>query len=138
MPPAKRAEERPVTSRDIPRLLAILNGCDDEAKPEALRSLCPCRNRRYDEEVWRAVFAALDSPDAAVRDDAQHVVAELRARVRTDPRTQELLGRLAAEVPAAAALTHNVPVWYEKAPLPKGLVVPRFERGHRSSKNKQR
>ena len=127
-----------VTSRDVPGLIDILEGTDDEAQCGALRDLCPCRNRRYDREVWVAILRTFaDSPSPAVRDAAHHAIDTLRERARKDPRTQELVGWLTAHEPAlAAALRNTVPVWYERPRLPRGLVVPRFERSHRSRKNK--
>src|SRR5947209_4528917 len=54
-------EKARVTSRDVPRLLGALGGDDPIAKREALRTLCPCRNRRYDREVWLAIFQAYET-----------------------------------------------------------------------------
>ena len=131
-----------VTSRDVPRLLEILESEDGEAQCGALRSLCPCRNRRYD-EVWLAilhVYAETDS--AAVRDSASHAMETLRGRAKTDPRSQELLRWLGANEPELAApLGDAVPVWYDKSALSRttrALVIPRWERSHRSRANKQR
>ena len=138
---AERGER--VTSRDVPRLLDILESDDDEAQCDALRNLCPCRNRRYDKEVWLAilhVYAETDS--AAVRDSASHAMETLRGRAKTDPRSQELLRWLAAQEPELAAPLENaVPVWYDKTTLSRptrNLVIPRWERSHRSRANKQR
>lgn len=128
-----------ITSRDIPRLLDALAGGDAEAQCDALRDLCPCRNRRYDREVWRAIFAAYEGSEvAAVRDQALHAIETLRGRVRTDPRSQELVCWLAEQGVADLAMT--LPEWQPRPPrrgadLPP---IPRWERGHRSRPNKQR
>ncbi len=141
MPEKTRRVARRITARDVARILETLNGCDDEAKHDALRDLCPCRNRRYDREVWAAIYDAYEHGDAAIRDQAGHAIGTLQGRIRTDPRSQELAGWLAQEIPAAAALALQIPVWNPK-PLfmggAKSLAVPRFERTHRSRKNKQR
>ena len=130
-----------VTSRDMPRLLEILDGDDAEAQCDALRHLCPCRNRRYDREVWLAIFRAYENAEGvAVRDQALHAIETLRERVRTDPRSQELVRWLADEGADVLALEHAIPVWNPRhvragAKLPP---IPRWERGHRSKPNKQR
>ena len=138
---AERGER--VTSRDVPRLLEILESEDDEAQCDALRSLCPCRNRRYDKEVWLAILDVYaDTESAAVRDAASHAMETLRGRARSDPRSQELLRWLAANEPGRAApLDNAVPVWYDKTALSRttrNLIIPRWERSHRSRANKQR
>lgn len=144
--------ERRVTSRDVPRLLEALAGNDVEAQCDALRDLCPCRNRRYDREVWRAIFDAYaSSEDASVRDQAIHAIETLRGRVRTDPRSQELVRWLAEQgVVDPLGLETAIPLWnprptvrrcplratpWHKAGLPP---IPRWERGHRSRPNKQK
>lgn len=144
MPEKTRRVARRITARDVPRILETLNGCDDEAKHDALRDLCPCRNRRYDKEVWAAIYDAYEKGDAAIRDQAGHAIGTLQGRIRTDPRSQGLAGWLAQEIPAAAALALHIPVWNPKPVFAapgknaKPLAVPRFERTHRSKKNKQR
>lgn len=53
---------------------------------------CPCRNRYYDKEIWRAILKARDTAtDAKTRDRANHVIATLRERARFDTRSLELL-----------------------------------------------
>jgi hypothetical protein len=134
---------RRITARDVPNILETLDGCDDEAKQEALRDLCPCRNRRYDKEVWAAIYDAYETGDAAIRDQAGHAIETLQGRIPTDPRSQELARWLANEVPAAAGLALRIPVWNPKPTFALGknvkpLAVPHFQRTHRSRKNKRR
>lgn len=148
MPQKPTHPERRVTARDARCLLETLTSeaCDDnddnadsDAKVAALRDLCPCRSRRYDRDVWAAIFHAhAANGDAAVRDQAGHAIDELKNRVRTDPRTQTLVLELAGEIPAAAPLAALVPVWNPR-PAGKGRlpVIPRFERGHRSNRSKK-
>jgi len=144
MPEKTQRARRRITARDVPRLLETLNGCDDAAKHDVLRDLCPCRNRRYDKEIWAAIYDAHESGDVATRDQAAHAIQTLQGRIRTDPRSQELALWLAQDIPAAASLVTHVPVWNPKPPLlfagknAKPLAVPRFARTHRSKKNKQR
>src|SRR5437763_321391 len=47
--------KRRLTSQDVPGVLEVLAGSDEDAQCEALTRLCPCRNRRYDREVWLAI-----------------------------------------------------------------------------------
>ena len=131
---------RRVTSRDVPGLLEALAGNDVEAQCDALRDLCPCRNRRYDREVWRAIFDLYaGSEEASVRDQAIHAIETLRGRVRIDPRSQELVRWLGEQdVAEPFGLEAAIPLWRtvgRKSSLPP---MPRWERGHRSRPNKQR
>ena len=140
MPEKTRRVGRRITARDVPRLLETLNGCDDAAKDAALRDLCPCRNRRYDKEVWAAIYDAYEQGET--RHQAAHAIGTLQGRIRTDPRSQELARWLANEIPAAASLALEIPIWNPK-PLfagsgAKPLSIPRFARTHRSKKNKQK
>lgn len=130
-----------ITARDVPRLIEILEGEDSMAQCDALTGLCPCRNRVYDKEVWRAIFCAYEETDNAdVRDKAAHAIQTLRERVRIDPRSQELVLSLASENATAAVLESAVPVWNPRTPRTRRgeLPIPRFERSHRSKANKPR
>ncbi len=135
-------QDRHITSRDIPRLLDALAGGDAEAQCDALRDLCPCCNRRYDRAVWRAIFEAYeDSEIAAVRDQALHAIETLRGRVRTDPRSQDLVRWLAAQgIPDPLGLQMVLPQWQPRPARPGADLppIPRWERGHRSRRNKRR
>ena len=76
MPEKTRRVARRITARDVPRLLETLNGCDDEAKDAVLRDLCPCRNRRYDREVWAAIYDAYEQGET--RHQAAHAIGTLQ------------------------------------------------------------
>src|SRR5438128_1761047 len=118
------AEERPkkerVRSRDIPRLLDLL-ACDDpKEKADTLTLLCPCRNVRYEKEVWIAIFHAFQCGEGpAVRDRAGHAIGTLRERARTDPRSQELLRWLVDQRIAPPDMTEAIPAW---RPRPSATV----------------
>ena len=130
---------RRVTSRDVPTLLQELSCGDPNAQAETLHALCPCRNRRYDKEVWRAIFAAqAESDNAQVRDAATHAIETLRERARTDPRSQELLLWLVEQdVPTRVPLDLDVPAWIPNL-RGNGLYIPRYEPAPRSKANRRR
>jgi len=129
-------EER-INGRSLPQILDQLNGEDPHAQEKALRALCPCRNRVYDSEVWRQIFAAHhNDPVGAVRDQAWHAIDTLLKRARTDPRSQDLLRRLAAQEVTTHNLEAAIPEW---RPRPTdGLPIPRWERSRRSKANRRR
>ena len=126
-------EERPVKqrvrSRDIPRLLNTL-ACDDpKEQADTLTLLCPCRNVRYDKEVWAAIFRAFDcSEDHVVRDRAGHAIGTLRERARTDPRSQELVRRLVEQRIAPVDMVEAIPAWRPRPSLTvNGLEIPKYQ-----------
>lgn len=135
-----REPEKRVKSRDIPRLLDLL-ACDDaKAQTETLTLLCPCRNVRYDKEVWIAIFRAAECPTGpGVRDRAEHAIGTLRERARTDPRSQELIQWLVDRGTAPKETIESVPVW---RPFLGGIVnghtIPKYERPSRTRKNRAR
>ena len=127
-----------ITSRDVPNLLEILACGDPDDKQETLRLLCPCRNVRYDREVWRAIFhAAEESETGAVRDQAHHAIGTLYENARTDPRSQELLRWLAEN--GVEILSSRIPEWRPggRGGL-NGLYIPRYEPPSRSKANRRR
>lgn len=129
-----------ITSRDVPRLLETL-ACDDpHAQKDALRLLCPCRNRRYDKEVWVAIFQTYACAEGIeVRDQALHAIETLRLRARTDPRTQELLRWLSDQDVLMPGFEEAVPVWKPRGRGGlDGLYIPRFEHSPRSRANRRR
>lgn len=129
-----------VTSKDVPRLLELLSCGDPDAQQRTLQTLCPCRNVRYDKEVWLAIFHAYeDGENGHVRDQAGHAIDTLLTRARTDPRSQRLLHWLAEQGIASLPLEHNVPVWdpLGRAGL-NGVYIPRYERAPRSKANRRR
>lgn len=129
-----------VRSRDVPRLLELL-ACDDAAaQAETLTLLCPCRNVRYDKEVWTAIFQAakcLGTP--LVKDRAGHAIGTLKERARTDPRSQVLVRWLINEGIAPPEMEEAIPQW---KPFLFGDVnghpIPRYVRPSRSAKNRSR
>ena len=138
-PRAKEPKPRGrVTFRDVPRLLETLSCGEADAKTHTLELLCPCRNRRYDKEVWLAIFDAYENGEnGTVRDQAGHAIDTLRERARTDPRTQELLLWLAQQNIASFKLESAVPVWKPNL-RGNGLYIPRFEHAPRSKANRKR
>lgn len=129
-------EERRLTSRDVPNVLDALCGGDQDAQHEALFRMCPCRNRRYDKEVWLEIFRICEeSPDGVIRDRARHAIDTLRQRVRTDPRSQELVQWLADQGTLTFTLEGEIPEW---RPRVQGLKIPRPERARRSRVNRRR
>jgi hypothetical protein len=134
----KNPEER-VVSRDVPRLLDLL-ACDDvNAQAQTLTLLCPCRNVRYDKEVWVAIFKARECAESpVVRDRAEHAIGTLLERARTDPRSQELLRWLVAQQVGPSYIESRIPT-YRPNPYDnlQGLFIPRFEHSHRSRKNRR-
>ena len=132
--------KRRVKSRDIPEMLDLLACGDPKAHADALTLLCPCRNVRYDKEVWTAIFRAEQcSEDRVVRDRAGHAIGTLRERARTDPRSQSLVAWLVQEGVAPAALAEVIPEW---RPWPivtaNGIAIPRYEAPTRSRHKRQR
>ncbi len=137
-------EERPkkerVTSRDIPRLLDML-ACDDPlAQANTLTQLCPCRNVRYDKEIWVAIFrAAACSEDAVVRDRAHHAIGTLRERARTDPRSQDLVRWLVDRQIAPPTFVDAIPAWRPFGfTSVNGLSIPQYQPPARSRHMSQR
>jgi hypothetical protein len=136
----ERSKEQRVTSRDIPRLLDTL-ACDDpNARAETLTLLCPCRNVRYDKEVWLAIFQAAKCADShVVRDRAGHAIGTLRERARTDPRSQALVSWLVDQGVAPSDMSEAIPAWRPyRAPELNGLIIPRYEPPSRSRKNRRK
>jgi hypothetical protein len=130
-----------VTARNVEAIVEILAGDDAEAQCALLEALCPCRNRIYSRDIWRAIFAVRErTENPSVKDKAAHAIGTLRERVRTDPRSQELVRDLAGEIGAAGSLEAAIPVWNTGYPRKGAKLpsIPKFERGHRSRPNKQR
>jgi hypothetical protein len=138
--PASPRRDRKVTTRDVPDLLDALEGDDPDAKHEALRLLCPCRNRRYDREVWLAIFRAYECAETgSERDQALHAIGTLIERARTDPRSQELLRWLADQEVSSMPLEEAIPAWRPRGELAlAGPLIPRWERPRRSRANRRR
>jgi hypothetical protein len=126
-----------VRSRDLPQLLETISCGDAKSQKAALELLCPCRNPRYDLEVWRAIFAAYaEATNPGVRDQAGHAIGTLRERAKDDPRSQELIARLQAEGLDDHSLTDAVPVWIPNL-RGNGLYIPRYEPPRRSKANRR-
>lgn len=139
-PPTPKRRERPakVRSRDLPQLLETISCGDAKDQKAALELLCPCRNPRYDLDVWRTIFKAYaESQNPGVRDQAGHAIGTLRERAREDPRSQELIARLTAEGLDQHSLSEAVPVWQPNL-RGNGLYIPRFEPPPRSKANRRR
>lgn len=135
---------RPLTSWDVPRLLEVLSGEDGEAQCAALKSLCPCRHRIYDKQVWLTIFRLHDYSDyPGVRDLASHAIDTLlRERTRIDPRSQDLVRWLRGRVRMPGH--HSTPK-FVRQPLPVAssgneieLQIPVWERSQRSKTNRRR
>lgn len=127
-----------VRSRDLPELLETISRGDAKSQKAALELLCPCRNPRYDLDVWRAIFTAhAESKNPGVRDQAAHAIETLRERAKEDPRSQELIARLKAEGLDNHSLSEAVPEWIPNL-RGNGLYIPRFERSSRSRANRRR
>ena len=128
-----------ITSRDIPRLLETLSCGDAKEQQHVLKQLCPCRNRRYDQDIWLAIFQAYTCEDAGpgVRDQAGHAIGTLMERARTDPRTQELLRWLVSQGITQISLEKSVPTWIPNL-RGNGLYIPRYEPSPRSRANRRR
>lgn len=137
MPENKEPDKR-ISFRDVPRLLQEL-ACDDPAKQNsALRAACPCRNRRYDKELWLAIFQTrAETTTPTVRDAAEHAIGTLRERARNDPRSQELLLWLAEQGVTDLPLQEDVPTWIPNL-RGNGLYIPRFEPSPRSRRNRRK
>ncbi len=140
-PPRRKAKktkrEDKITSRDIPRLMETLECGDPEAQQHTLKLLCPCRNPRYDREVWLAIFRAYECGQTGhVRDQAGHAIGTLLERARTDPRSQEMVLWLAEQGVCTHPLDSVVPVWQSR--LSPSLYIPRWERSPRSKANRRR
>ena len=139
LPPEAALKRRAkVRSRDLPELLETLSCGDPKSQKATLELLCPCRNPRYDLEVWRAILAAYaEAEDHDVRDQAGHAIGTLRDRAREDPRSQELIARLQEEGLDSHSLGEAVPVWQPNL-RGNGLYIPRFEPPPRSKANRRR
>jgi hypothetical protein len=109
-----------------------------EDQKQLLTALCPCRNRRYDQNVWLAIFrAAEEGETGAIRDQAQHAIGTLMERVKTDPRTQKLVRKLLEEGSISRISAEAIPSWQPNL-RGNGLYIPRFERSARSKANRAR
>jgi hypothetical protein len=136
----KKKQHRKITSRDIPHLLEKLTFGDVNAQCSTLRLLCPCRNVRYDEEVWLTIFRVYETSDRpGVRHDAVHAIGTLLERARTDPRSQDLLRRLVEKGIRSISLETSIPTWrpFNRNDKVNGLTIPRWERSHRSKVNRR-
>jgi hypothetical protein len=137
-PALVRRDDR-ITSQDAPLLLHALTEGDGAAQQEALRLLCPCRNRCYDRELWLEVFHAYEEAGGdGVRDAIGHAVTTLLERARTDPRTQELLRWLSEQDATFMHLEAAVPVWRPRPHSAGGLPIPPREQARRSKANRRR
>jgi hypothetical protein len=141
--PTAKAPETPrqtarITWRDVPRLLETLSCGDESDRKQTLELLCPCRNRRYDKEVWLSIFDAYRNAEGVgVRDQAGHAIGTLFERARTDPRSQELLRWLEAQGVVTEALNEKIPTWIPNL-RGNGLYIPRYEHSTRSKANRRR
>ena len=127
-----------VRSGDLPKLLETISCGDAKSQQAALALLCPCRNPRYDLDVWRAIFTAYaEATNPGVRDQAGHAIGTLRERAKDDPRSQELIARLQEEGLDSHSLTDAVPVWVPNL-RGNGLYIPRYEPSPRSRANRRR
>jgi hypothetical protein len=112
-------------------------GSLDDQK-DLLTALCPCRNRRYDQNVWLAIFrAAEEGETGAIRDQAQHAIGTLMERVKTDPRTQKLVRQLIDDGQVSRLTEEAIPKWIPNL-RGNGLYIPRFERSSRSKSNRRK
>jgi hypothetical protein len=137
LPDGPRKSAR-ITWRDVPRLLESLSCGDEQNRKQTLELLCPCRNRRYDKEVWVAIFDAYHNAEGAgVRDQAGHAIGTLYERARNDPRSQELLRWLEAQGIITEALDEKIPTWIPGL-RGNGLYIPRYEHSPRSRANRRR
>ena len=129
-----------ITSREVADLLDDLRCDDQEAQEGALRALCPCRNRRYDRDAWRAIFLVYKTSEAeSVRDAAAHAIQTLHGRARSDPRSQDLLRWLEAEGVCDPLPEALLPVWRPRLHWAQGQIpIPRWERPRRSRANRRR
>jgi len=136
----KSTKGRKVKSRDIPGLLEALTCSDVGAQAETLTLLCPCRNVRYDKEVWAAIFhASVCSEDRVVRDRAEHAIGTLRERAQIDPRSQELVRWLIDQGLAPSSAADVIPVWKTgRKGFANGLIIPQYEAPARSRHRRQR
>lgn len=127
-------------STDIPSLIRLIEDGDEIEQADVLTLVCPCRNVRYDRELWLAIFrTAASTSSRLVHDRATHAIMTLKKRARFDPRSQELIAWLSSGGVVGADLQEAVPVW---RPNPyanlNGLFIPRFERPSRSRSNRRR
>jgi hypothetical protein len=121
-------------------MLATLSCGDPKEQTETLKLLCPCRNRRYDREVWLAIFQAYESGVTGdVRDQALHAIETLRERAKADPRTQELVVWLLEQKVTQLPLDEVLPEWKPagRAGM-NGLYIPRYEPSPRSKRNRRK
>jgi hypothetical protein len=75
-------------------LIRVLDEGYSEELCQALETLCPCRNRVYDREVWQRIFEARNSDDPRVRHQASHAIDTLLQRAPHDQRSLQLLLKL--------------------------------------------
>ena len=55
---------------------------DALVRSEALRKLCPCRVKRYDERVWDRVLEMVEDPSGKVRSHVFHLLGDGSPRER--------------------------------------------------------
>lgn len=129
-----------ITPEELPRVLQTLRDGAARAQCDALRRLCPCRSRCYEPQVWLSILHMwANTHDEQVRHQAQHAIDTLQNRTRTDPRSQELVRKLAPFDPRARELSRRIPTYREPmTDAQSTLVVPNWERTPRSRRNRRR
>jgi len=134
----KRVEMNKLASQRLEVIEETLACGTHEDQKELLTALCPCRNRRYDQNVWLAIFrAAEEGETGAIRDQAGHAIGTLMERVKTDPRSQKLVRTLMEEGLIARLTDDAIPTWIPNL-RSNGLYIPRFERSPRSKANRRK
>ena len=79
-------------------IVVSINAAKSDARCEALRELCPCRNQVYDIDVWREIFRAAREGKRRTRHRAAHAIATLLQKSQTSARWRDLLQRLDADL----------------------------------------
>ena len=136
--PPRRAQSIKLASQRLEAIEETLACGTHEDQKELLTALCPCRNRRYDQNVWLAIFRAAEEGDTgAIRDQAGHAIGTLMERVKTDLGSQKLVRTLLAEGKISRLTADAIPTWIPNL-RGNGLYIPRFENSARSRSNRRR
>jgi hypothetical protein len=81
--PVDHVRSPKVVLRDVPTLIEMLASGDERQIADAISGLCPRARRSPSPKVWRAIIDARRSPNAGMRDKAEHAARQLELHAAT-------------------------------------------------------